>query len=85
MTFDWVNILATVIVVSIVVTVILAVVSYAADKIREARRPKTAAEPRSEEQQKTFFAEAAGAEPQMPPRSSDADERIGNLRQARSS
>ena len=44
MRFDWVNILATVIFVSIVVTMILAVASYFAYKVREARRPKTAAE-----------------------------------------
>ena len=40
MRFDWVNILATVIFVSIVVTLILAVASYFAYKVREARRPK---------------------------------------------
>ena len=48
MRFDWVNILATVIFVSIVVTLILAVASYFAYKVREARRPKTAAELRNE-------------------------------------
>ena len=42
MRFDWVNILATVIFVSIVVTLILAVASYFAYKVREARRPKSA-------------------------------------------
>jgi len=57
MRFDWVNILATVIFVSIVVTLILAVASYFAYKVREARRPRTAAELRSEGQNKTFFEE----------------------------
>ena len=57
MRFDWVNILATVIFVSIVVTLILAVASYFAYKVREARRPKTAAELRREGQNKTFFEE----------------------------
>jgi len=55
MRFDWVNILATVIFVSIVVTLILAVASYFAYKVREARRPKTAAELRQEGQVKAFF------------------------------
>ena len=57
MKFDWVNILATVIFVSIVVTLILAVASYFAYKVREARRPKTAAELREEGQLKVFFNE----------------------------
>lgn len=55
MKFDWVNILATIIFVSIVVTLILAVASYFAYKVREARRPKTAAELRQEGQMKVFF------------------------------
>ena len=55
MHFDWVNILATVIFVSIVVTLILAVASYFAYKVREARRPKSAAELREEGQMKAFF------------------------------
>ena len=55
MRFDWVNILATVIFVSIVVTLILAVASYFAYKVREARRPKTAAELREDGQLKVFF------------------------------
>jgi hypothetical protein len=55
MRFDWVNILATVIFVSIVVTLVLAVASYFAYKVREARRPKTAAELRQEGQMKAFF------------------------------
>jgi heme/copper-type cytochrome/quinol oxidase subunit 2 len=55
MRFDWVNILATVIFVSIVVTLILAVASYFAYKVREARRPKTAAELRQDGQAKAFF------------------------------
>ena len=55
MKFDWVNILATVIFISIVVTLILAVASYFAYKVREARRPKTAAELRQEGQVKVFF------------------------------
>lgn len=57
MRFDWVNILATVIFVSIVVTLILAVASYFAYKVREARRPKTARELREEGQAKAFFTE----------------------------
>jgi len=57
MRFDWVNILATVIFVSIVVTLILAVASYFAYKVREARRPKTAAELRREGESKVFFEE----------------------------
>jgi len=57
MRLDWVNILATVIFVSIVVTLILAVASYFAYKVREARRPKTAAELRQEGRSKTFFEE----------------------------
>lgn len=57
MRFDWVNILATVIFVSIVVTLILAVASYFAYKVREARRPKSAAEMRREGQDKAFFEE----------------------------
>ena len=55
MRFDWVNILATVIFVSIVVTLILAVASYFAYKVREARRPKTAAELRQDGEMKAFF------------------------------
>jgi heme/copper-type cytochrome/quinol oxidase subunit 2 len=55
MRFDWVNILATIIFVSIVVTLILAVASYFAYKVREARRPKTAAELRQEGKVKVFF------------------------------
>jgi heme/copper-type cytochrome/quinol oxidase subunit 2 len=43
MRFDWVNILATVIFVSIVVTLILAVASYFAYKVRESRQPRNAA------------------------------------------
>ena len=57
MKVDWVSILATVIFVSIVVTLILAVASYFAYKVREARRPKTAAELRQEGQAKVFFSE----------------------------
>ena len=53
--FDWVNILSTVIFVSIVVTLILAVASYFAYKVRESRRPKTASELRQEGQVKAFF------------------------------
>lgn len=74
MRFDWVNILATVIFVSIVVTLILAVASYFAYKVREARRPKTAAELRQEGQVKVFFNEykpgegAASAAANTPPR-----------------
>lgn len=55
MKFDWVNILATIMFISIVVTLILAVASYFAYKVREARRPKTAAELRQEGQVKVFF------------------------------
>jgi len=55
MRFDWVNILATVIFVSIVVTLILAVASYFAYKVREARRPKTAVELRENGEAKAFF------------------------------
>lgn len=55
MHFDWVNILATVIFVSIVVTLILAVASYFAYKVREARRPKSASELREDGQMKAFF------------------------------
>ena len=57
MKLDWVNILATVIFVSIVVTLILAVASYFAYKVREARRPKSAAELRQEGKMKVFFEE----------------------------
>ena len=57
MKFDWVNILATVIFVSIVVTLILVVASYFAYKVREARRPKTAAELRHGGEGKVFFDE----------------------------
>ena len=63
MRYDWVSILATVIFVSIVITLILAVASYFAYKVREARRPKTAAELRSEGEKKVFF------EPYEPKRS----------------
>lgn len=55
MKIDWVSILATVIFVSIVVTLILAVLSYFAYKLRESRRPKTAAELRDEGESKVFF------------------------------
>ena len=55
MRFDWINILTTVIFVSIVVTLILAVASYFAYKVREARRPKTAAELRQDGELKAFF------------------------------
>ncbi len=44
MRLDWVNILATAIFVTIVVTLTLAVASYFADKVREARRAKADAE-----------------------------------------
>jgi heme/copper-type cytochrome/quinol oxidase subunit 2 len=57
MRFDWINILTTVIFVSIVVTLVLAVASYFAYKVREARRPKTAAELRQEGQTKAFFSQ----------------------------
>ena len=57
MRFDWVNILATVIFISIVITLILAVASYFAYKVREARRPKTAAELRQEGETTVFFSE----------------------------
>jgi len=57
MRFDWVNVLATVIFISIVVTLILAVASYFAYKVREARRPKTAAELREDGETKVFFNE----------------------------
>jgi Tfp pilus assembly protein PilE len=58
MRFDWVNILATVIFVSIVVTLILAVASYFAYKVREARRPRSASELRRDGQtDKRFFEE----------------------------
>ncbi len=57
MRLDWVNILATLIFLSIVVTLILAVASYFAYKVREARRPRTAAELRRDGQSKTFFEE----------------------------
>ena len=66
MRFDWVNILATLIFVSIVVTLILAVASYFAYKVREARRPKTAAELRQEGQSKVFFTEYKPQEQQAP-------------------
>jgi len=55
MRYDWVYILATIIFVSIVVTMVLAVASYFAYKVREARRPKTAGELRREGQVKVFF------------------------------
>ena len=57
MRFDWVNILATVIFVSIVVTLILAVASYFAYKVREARAPRTASELRQGGEGKVFFEE----------------------------
>lgn len=55
MRFDWVNLLATIIFVSIIVTIVLAVASFFAYKVREARRPKTAAELRQDGQSKAFF------------------------------
>ena len=55
MRYDWVSLLAMVIFVSIVVTLILAVASYFAYKVREARRPKTAAELRQDGETKVFF------------------------------
>jgi len=55
MRYDWVSILATLIVVSIVVTLVLAVASYFAYKLRESRRPKTASDLREEGQVKVFF------------------------------
>jgi heme/copper-type cytochrome/quinol oxidase subunit 2 len=55
MNYDWVSILATVIFVSIVITLILAVASYFAYKVRESRRPRTAAELRRDGEQKVFF------------------------------
>ena len=66
MRFDWVNILATIIFVSIVVTLILAVASYFAYKVREARRPKTAAELRQEGQVKAFFTQYQPGDPAAP-------------------
>lgn len=53
--YDWIQILATLIFISIVVTIVLAVASYFAYKLREARRPKSAAELRQEGQLKVFF------------------------------
>lgn len=61
MRFDWVNILATLIFVSIVVTLILAVASYFAYKVREARRPRSAEELRREGQSKTLEYRGAAA------------------------
>lgn len=55
MRFDWVNILATVIFLSIIVTLVLAVLSYFTYKVREARRPKTAVELRQQGEMKAFF------------------------------
>lgn len=55
MRYDWVSILATLIFVSIVVTLVLAVASYFAYKLRESRRPKTASELRDDGQTKVFF------------------------------
>lgn len=55
MRYDWVQILATLIFISIVLTIVLAVASYFAYKLREARRPKTAAELRQEGEVKVFF------------------------------
>ena len=66
MRFDWVNILATVIFVSIVVTLILAVASYFAYKVREARRPKTAAELRRDGETKAFFNQYQPGQPAAP-------------------
>src|ERR1051325_7622683 len=76
MRFDWVNILATVIFVSIVVTLILAVASYFAYKVREARRPKTAAELRQEGQVKVFFSEYKPGETAAWPTSTPKAERF---------
>ena len=50
MRFDWVTILAAVTFVSIVVTLLLAVASYFANKVREARLPKSASDPRDSTQ-----------------------------------
>jgi hypothetical protein len=55
MRFDWISILTSLIFISIVVTMILAVASYFAYKVREARRPKTAAELRQAGETKAFF------------------------------
>lgn len=55
MRYDWVYILAMIIFISIVITIVLAVASYFAYKLREARRPKTAAELRQEGEVKVFF------------------------------
>lgn len=52
---DWVTILANLIFISIVVTLVLAVASYFAYKLREARRPKSASELRREGEKKVFF------------------------------
>ena len=57
MRFDWVNMLAILIFLSIVVTLIVAVASYFAYKVRESRRPKTAQELRQDGQVKVFFNE----------------------------
>lgn len=55
MKIDWVYLLATLIFVSIIITMVLAVASYFAYKLREARRPRTAAELRQEGETKVFF------------------------------
>jgi heme/copper-type cytochrome/quinol oxidase subunit 2 len=55
MNIDWINILATVIFISIIVTIVFAVASYFAYKLREARRPKSAAELRAEGKTRVFF------------------------------
>ena len=72
MRFDWVNILATLIFVSIVVTLILAVASYFAYKVREARRPRTAAELRREGQIKTLEYRPGAAAASATPTNADA-------------
>jgi hypothetical protein len=77
MRFDWVNILATLIFVSIVVTLILAVASYFAYKVREARRPRSASEPRRDGTDKRFFEEnrpgtPVAAAPRTPARDTEA-------------
>lgn len=55
MRIDWVYLLSALIFISIVVTMVLAVASYFAYKLREARRPRTAAELREEGESKVFF------------------------------
>jgi hypothetical protein len=58
---DWVSILTMVIFISIVFTLILAVLSYFAYKVRDSRRPRTEEELRREGESNVYYPPTAAS------------------------